>query len=480
MRKRASLFTTVPLLFILTVSALAGSIVEKIGNPANQITVIYLKGSPYRMGYIQGSVLKPEIRAMYDSLLASVSHYGSLALLDIAYKQLEPYIPQAYKEEMQGLADGAGVDVQTVHRVHAIPDVSEMDCSFFAAWGNATADGNLYQIRALDYATEWHLQEHPVILVCEPDSGRRFVNVGWAGFIGVVSGMNYDGLAVSEIGESFDKAHQTMAAEPMPFVLRDVLQYGTTLKQAVAIISGAYRTSSFLYCVGDAKIPEARSFKTSPTVCEVYSDSTSPNPFLEDVVYFSMGVSSHWNADVYNFLRPFHGNIDAETGKKLMQTLGTGSLHAVVYDPAHLKIWVANAGVDQTPAYKRVFVEYDLSRADSIFANYAVTGVEKSGGNRAVKFQLFQNYPNPFNPVTRIDFLIPEIATGQSSVVELTIFDVTGQKIKTLEKGAFAPGHYHRIWNGCTQTGRQVPSGLYFLQLRIGEQSQTRRMLLLR
>ena len=477
MRKQGIFALVVLFLVILPVFVSTGSIVEKIGDPPNPITVIYLKGSPYEMGFIQGRTLKNDIRALYDSLLTAVSRYGSLTLLDIAYKQLEPYIPQAYKDEMQGLADGAGVDLQKVHRVHAIPDVSEMDCSFFAAWGKATVDGNLYQIRALDYATHWHLQEHPAVLVCEPDSGRRFVNVGWVGFIGVVSGMNADGLAVSEIGESFDKAHQTMAAEPMPFVLRDVLQYGTTLSQAVDIISDAHRTSSFLYCVGDSKIPSARSFKTSPTVCDVYSDSTSPNPFLDNVVYFSMGVNSHWNSDVYHFLQPRHGKIDVQTGIDLMRTLGTASLHGVVYDPAHQKIWVANAGVDATPAYKRTFWEVDLSRADSIFAHYTATGISTRPKTIPQELRLFPAYPNPFNMTTRIEFAIP---AGETGPVELAVFDVRGRKIATLVHGSLQAGRHARFWNGTAATGQVVSSGLYFLRLKAGRNSRTQRVLLLK
>ena len=136
------------LIFIQPV--LAKNIVETIGDGENQITVLYLKGMPYDLGYIHGSTLKEEVKALYDLLLIAASKYASPYLLDIAYQQLEGYIPQDYKDEMQGLADGAGIDVKLVHRVHAIPDLSEMDCTFFAAWGNATVDGNLIQIRALD------------------------------------------------------------------------------------------------------------------------------------------------------------------------------------------------------------------------------------------------------------------------------------------------------------------------------------------
>jgi hypothetical protein len=453
------------------------NIVEYIGEGENQITVIYLKGKPYEMGLTHGRQLKEPIHALYDSLMKSVANYTSPNLLDLAYMRLEPFISQDYKDEMQGLADGAEIDIKMVHRLHAIPDLSETDCSFFAAWDSATIDGNLYQIRALDYATEIHLQEHPAIVVYEPENGQRFINVGWVGFIGVVSGINYAGISISEIGDDFDKANQTMMAEPMPFVLRDVLQNSAHLDEAIQIISNAKRTSSFLYCVGDAKIPEARSFMTGPTICHVYSDDTSPNPFINDVVYFSMGTDSPWNQKMFNFLNPLYGKIDGETGKNLMRTLKTGDLHAVAYDYAHRQIWVANAGIDRTDAFKRTFVKYDMNRADSIFAKYPLMGVNVNDHQTPSNLKLYQNHPNPFNSTTRIEF---EIAKNQNDTMELSIFDITGKKVQTLKEGFVKPGYHHQDWNGLDQSGKAVATGSYFCQLKSGGEIQMRRMILIR
>ena len=51
-------------------------------------------------------------------------------------------------------------------------------------------DGNFIQLRALDYATEAHIQDNPAIVVYHPDDGPAYVNIGWCGFIGLVTGMN--------------------------------------------------------------------------------------------------------------------------------------------------------------------------------------------------------------------------------------------------------------------------------------------------
>ncbi|MCF7918801.1 MAG: PKD domain-containing protein [Candidatus Cloacimonetes bacterium] len=73
-----------------------------------------------------------------------------------------------------------------------------------------------------------------------------------------------------------------------------------------------------------------------------------------------------------------------------------------------------------------------------------------------------ENYPNPFNPTTTISYYLPEDA-----LVELTIYNVKGQKIKTLEHGNQPEGNHSVIWNGNNAAGKTVSSGIYFYELRV-------------
>lgn len=341
---------------------------ETLGAGPNPVTVLYLWGSPYEMGYAHGKLCAPQVKQICERLTfgAALLMGCPPAKLDEAYKQMEPFVPARYREELRGLADGAGLPLQTVQRVHAIPELSEFHCTFFAAWGSATRGGHLQQIRALDYATEAGLQNQPALIVAKPDGGQTFVNVGWLGFIGCVSGMNLSQIAVSEIGESFGPEHETLAGEPMCFVLRDVLERADTLDAAVQIVRRAPRTSSYLYCLGDGKIPAARALRTAHDLCQVYDAATYPGPRLENTVYWSMGDDSKWNARVYEVLKAAWGRIDPRTGMRgVMRGLGTGDLHAVAYDVTALKLWVANAspGPQVVPAFNREFLQFDLRRA---------------------------------------------------------------------------------------------------------------------
>jgi hypothetical protein len=92
-----------------------------------------------------------------------------------------------------------------------------------------------------------------------------------------------------------------------------------------------------------------------------------------------------------------------------------------------------------------------------------------------VSFELKQNYPNPFNPETYIDYALPE-----ASNVRLYIYNVLGQKVKTLVDG-FQEAKLHTVrWDGSNDKGLQVPSGIYYYRLQTSEFSQSKRMLLLR
>ncbi|MCP4546280.1 MAG: T9SS type A sorting domain-containing protein [bacterium] len=85
------------------------------------------------------------------------------------------------------------------------------------------------------------------------------------------------------------------------------------------------------------------------------------------------------------------------------------------------------------------------------------------------------NYPNPFNPTTSICFALPGKAP-----VDLAVFDVKGRRVATLVQGTLAAGEHEVVWHGRDSNGRPVATGLYFSRLVCGDQTLTRKMLLLK
>ena len=90
-------------------------------------------------------------------------------------------------------------------------------------------------------------------------------------------------------------------------------------------------------------------------------------------------------------------------------------------------------------------------------------------------FELFQNYPNPFNPTTNIEFLLP-----RSGQVKIEIFNILGQKVRTLVDQRLRAGQKVVDWDGRDDSGKEVTSGIYFYRLRTSEFSQTNKMVVLR
>jgi cellulose/xylan binding protein with CBM9 domain/flagellar hook capping protein FlgD len=90
-------------------------------------------------------------------------------------------------------------------------------------------------------------------------------------------------------------------------------------------------------------------------------------------------------------------------------------------------------------------------------------------------FALTGNYPNPFNPSTTIDFSLHE--TG---FTELTIYNLSGQKIRELVSGTLSSGHHSVVWNGLNDSGFPVSAGLYLSRLTMGDAVTTGRMMLVK
>ncbi|MEA2097338.1 MAG: T9SS type A sorting domain-containing protein [Candidatus Cloacimonadota bacterium] len=86
------------------------------------------------------------------------------------------------------------------------------------------------------------------------------------------------------------------------------------------------------------------------------------------------------------------------------------------------------------------------------------------------------NYPNPFNPTTTI-----ELSIQNDSVIDLSIYNIKGQKIKTLVSDQFTVGQHSIIWNGDNESGHSVSSGIYYYKLNInGETEAVRKCLLMK
>ncbi|MDZ7860040.1 MAG: T9SS type A sorting domain-containing protein [Candidatus Krumholzibacteriota bacterium] len=91
------------------------------------------------------------------------------------------------------------------------------------------------------------------------------------------------------------------------------------------------------------------------------------------------------------------------------------------------------------------------------------------------KYHVYQSYPNPFNPVCTIRYEMP--VSGRMSI---RIYDVEGRLIRNLADKFRKPGVYSEVWNGKSDNGRGVASGVYFYQFKVNDFKKTGKMILMR
>lgn len=150
------------------------------------------------------------------------------------------------------------------------------------------------------------------------------------------------------------------------------------------------------------------------------------------------------------------------------------SLYAVI-DQAYCYLLLASKGEKnlpdcyaKTPDYKS-FSRYLLG----LFKNSE--SQDNAGEYIANPLVLDNNYPNPFNPETTISFSI-----ASEAKVELNIYNVKGQKVKTLVDSKLIPGKYRFVWDGKDNNNKSVSSGVYFTRVEAAGKCKTKKMLLLK
>jgi len=109
---------------------------------------------------------------------------------------------------------------------------------------------------------------------------------------------------------------------------------------------------------------------------------------------------------------------------------------------------------------------HDGSNIVGWWENAGFLGID-TGANYPHEFKLQQNFPNPFNPVTTISYYLPN-----SVEVVLTIYNVSGQKIKILVNETQSPGRKTAVWDGIDESGNTVGSGVYFYNIQTGDGNQ--------
>jgi predicted choloylglycine hydrolase len=385
---------------------------------------MYVKGNPMQLGLNQGALsqeLFNQQEAVFlkkiDELVPSKGYQNILRkFLAWFNRKVYLHIDEQYKTEIYGISQYASPDYDYIaeeyprvlyfhgaHDIgHALQDLALVGCSSFASWGENTKDGKLLIGRNFDFYAGDEFAKNKIIAFIEPDDGYNFMSVTWGGMIGVVSGMNDQGLTVTiNAGKS---QFPLVAKTPVSLVTREILQYASTIEEAIAIAKKREVFVSESIFVGSAKDKKAAVIEVAPQNFGVYEVPNSSNQLI---------CSNHFQSAAYaddkknrQHILESHSQYRYERMEQLLQEtdkvtpekvvailrdraglgekeIGYGNEkalnqmlahHGIVFQPEDLLVWVSS-----NPYQMGEFVAYDLkeifSKGNKSYASVAKTEI---------------------------------------------------------------------------------------------------------
>tara|TARA_R110002012_G_scaffold57095_5_gene147041 strand:+ start:41176 stop:42837 length:1662 start_codon:yes stop_codon:yes gene_type:complete len=366
---------------------------------------LYVEGNPLQIGKITGSLtqdLMQKQEAIFfnkveDLVPSKTQQYLLRKFLAWYNRKMYLHIPEEYKTEIYGLSQYSSSNFSEIgepylrllylhgaHDIgHAMQDLMLVGCSSFAVWDDKTVDGELLIGRNFDFYAGDDFAKEKIIAFVNPSEGHKFMSVTWGGMIGVVSGMNDQGLTVTiNAGKS---EIPLVAKTPISIVTREILQYASTIDEAIAIAKKREVFVSEAIFVGSANDKKAAIIEVAPDNFDVYevenTDELICSNHFQSEAYKNDERNLKWIAEshsMYRFermeelisedkkmnvddavaiLRNKNGLDDKEIGfgneKALNQLLAH---HGIVFKPESRKVWVSS-----NPYQLGEFVEYDLN-----------------------------------------------------------------------------------------------------------------------
>ncbi|MFA6449501.1 MAG: C45 family peptidase [bacterium] len=269
------------------------------------VNVAVLKGTHYEMGKQYGTMLAPQIAMITKATDLSMVMGGKHSKEDLeklvmaVWGMMSPHVPDAFKEELKGVVDGAresGVEISELNLITplVISNISDMNdmgsllgkqsslrpllgelaytCSAFAAWGDRTEGGKLYSSRILDWKPGSGTDRFKLITVYLPvdANGKKlnsYMTAGYIGFTGATNGMNDKGITVSEIGS--ENKVEKLNGMPWTVMFRKILEESNSLDDALKIIQSAENTIGYNFLIGDGDAENYGTGAWSPRAAAV-------------------------------------------------------------------------------------------------------------------------------------------------------------------------------------------------------------------
>ncbi|KAF2511288.1 C45 family autoproteolytic acyltransferase/hydolase [Flavobacterium foetidum] len=369
---------------------------------------LYAEGDPLEIGLNTG--------ALTDSLLKKQQHIFFSKITDFVQSDFQQKIlrkflgwynrklylnvPNEFQAEIYGVSEYTSTEYDNIaprfqrslylhgaHDIgHALQDLALVGCSSFAVWNEKTEDGNLILGRNFDFYVNDEFAENKIIAFINPKQGHKFMMVTWPGMIGVVSGMNEEGLTVT-INASKSKI-PLIAKTPISILTREILQHSQNIEEAIAIAKKRKVFVSESIMVGSAHDNKAILIEVAPDKMDVYdvpntdqlicSNHFQGEAFKDDKRNQEQILNSHseYRFERMQELLSENKKVNPEIASEILRNknglknieLGYGSEkalnqlmahHGIIFKPKEKLVWVS-----ANPYQLGEFVCYDL---DSVF-----------------------------------------------------------------------------------------------------------------
>ncbi|WP_288763519.1 C45 family autoproteolytic acyltransferase/hydolase [uncultured Weeksella sp.] len=250
---------------------------------------LYLSGNPYAIGVKNGMLTQKLYQHQEEVFFNGVQQLVgenkkvNFALIFLKWfnRDIQEYILPEYQAELYGLSQFASdqyaalapsyqrnLYLHGAHDIgHAMTDLMIVGCSSVALWDEKSIDQELIIGRNFDFYINDEFAENKLVQFILPEKGYGFLSVSWPGFIGVTSGMNTEGLTATINAGKSSIPHK--AKTPISLVVREILQYASTIEEAISIAKKKEVFVSESIMIGSAKDRKAVLIEISPKKFDV-------------------------------------------------------------------------------------------------------------------------------------------------------------------------------------------------------------------
>jgi hypothetical protein len=269
---------------------------------------MYLEGDAYERGLVYGELAKELVQQQEDIFVAQINQFVPSGVWQQFLKlfigffnsDLPNYIPLENQQEIYGISQVFSdnydyiapkytriLNYHAAHDIgHALNDYSMVGCTSFSVKGSKTTTGEMIIGRNFDFYVGDDFAKEKLIVFVNPKKGHSFASYSWAGFTGVASGLNDQGLSVTINASKSDLP--TGSRMPISLLAREILQYAGNIKEAVAIAKKRQTFVSETLMIGSAADGKTILIEKSPTKFGVYDSK-------QDVVV----CSNHYQSETF-------------------------------------------------------------------------------------------------------------------------------------------------------------------------------------